>query len=102
MNKFIERVHRITYLIVVRRFFFAAQEIQVNSNLKVVPADEAASVASELRQLVGDMLEVSADGRKLAADLAQSIREIVTLQCDAIDARARLILAKAEALSAKE
>ena len=57
--------------------------------------------AAELRQLVEDMLEVSADGRKLAADLAQSIREIVNLQCDAIDARAQLILAKADDIAAK-
>ncbi len=63
-------------------------------------ADGATSqaAAEELRQLVQDMLEVSADGRKLAADLAQSIRDIVNLQCDAIDARARLILARAEGL----
>lgn len=35
----------------------------------------------------------------MAADLAQSIREIVALQCTAIEDRARLIQAKADALS---
>lgn len=45
------------------------------------------------------MLEVSADGRKLAVELAHSIREIVNLQCDAIDARAKLILDKANGLA---
>lgn len=74
--------------------------------LKFVVTDEqdpqdAATTVAELRQLVEDMLEVSADGRKLAADLAQSIREIVNLQCDAIDARAQLILAKADGLTSK-
>ncbi len=59
------------------------------------------SPAAELRQLVEDLLEVSADGRKMAADLAQSIREIVALQCNAIEDRARLIQAKADALSKK-
>lgn len=65
------------------------------------PDSTPAEAAAELRQLVEDMLEVSADGRKLAADLAQSIREIVNLQCDAIDARAQLILSKANGLAAK-
>lgn len=75
--------------------------------LKIVTTDTGhgksspAEAAAELRQLVEDMLEVSADGRKLAGDLAQSIREIVNLQCDAIDARAQLILAKAGGLAAK-
>lgn len=61
--------------------------------------DKSSSPASELRQLVEDLLEVSADGRKMAADLAQSIREIVALQCDAIEERARLIQAKADTLA---
>ena len=60
---------------------------------------DAPSPAAELRQLVEDLLEVSADGRKMAADLAQSIREIVAVQCDAIDERARLIQRKADALA---
>jgi hypothetical protein len=82
-------------------------ETPVDKALKIASMNEDASecspaaAAAELRQLVEDMLEVSADGRKLAADLAQSIREIVNLQCDAIDARAQLILAKAGDLAAK-
>jgi len=72
----------------------------VEQSLKRVTPSEAATAAAELRQLVEDMLEVSADGRKLAADLALSIREIVNLQCDAIDARAKLILEKADGLAA--
>ena len=45
-------------------------------------SSDAANAAAELQQLVEDMLEVSADGRKLAADLAHSIREIVNrLKC---------------------
>lgn len=85
----------------------AERETPVDKALKIVTteADHSTSpqadAAGELRQLVEDMLEVSADGRKLAADLAQSIREIVNLQCDAIDARAQLILAKADGLAAK-
>ena len=64
------------------------------------PLDNShATTAAELRQLVEDLLEVSADGRKLAADLSRSIREIVSVHCDSIDERARLILAKAEALT---
>ena len=59
------------------------------------------SPAAELRQLVEDLLEVSADGRRMAADLARSIREIVAVQCDAIEERARLIQAKADALANK-
>jgi hypothetical protein len=55
--------------------------------------------ADDLRQLVEDLLEVSADGRKMANDLAQTIREIVSLQCDAIEERARLIQARAETLA---
>ena len=61
----------------------------------------ASSSAVELRQLVEDLLAVSADGRKMAAELSRSIREIVAVQCDAIDERARLILARAEALSSQ-
>jgi hypothetical protein len=72
----------------------------VEQSLKQLTPSDAAAAAAELRQLVEDMLEVSADGRKLAVDLAQSIREIVNLQCDAIDARARLILEKADGLAA--
>lgn len=68
--------------------------------LKSMASSDAANAAAELQQLVEDMLEVSADGRKLAADLAHSIREIVNLQCDAIDARAKLILMKASGLVA--
>lgn len=85
----------------------AAWETPVDKALKIVmtdadhPGNSPTDVAAELRQLVEDMLEVSADGRKLAADLAQSIREIVNLQCDAIDARAQLILAKADDIAAK-
>jgi hypothetical protein len=63
--------------------------------------DNDPSPAAELRQLVEDLLEVSADGRKMAAELARTIREIVGLQCDAIDERARLIQAKADALTGK-
>lgn len=69
-------------------------------SLKRVTPSDAAAAAAELRQLVEDMLEVSADGRKLAADLAVSIREIVNLQCDAIEARAKRILEKADGLAA--
>lgn len=58
-----------------------------------------AAAAAELRALVEDLLDVSSDGRKLAADLSRSIREIVAMHCDAIDERARLILAKAEAMT---
>lgn len=72
----------------------------MEQSLKRVTPTDAATAAAELRQLVEDMLEVSADGRKLAVDLAQSIREIVNLQCDAIDARAKLILEKADGLAA--
>lgn len=85
----------------------AAWKTPVDKAFKIVttnsdhPRSSPADAAAELRQLVEDMLEVSADGRKLAADLAQSIREIVNLQCDAIDARAQLILAKADDLAAK-
>lgn len=60
--------------------------------------DSSQSSAAELRQLVQDMLEVSADGRRMAADLARSIRDIVAVQCDAIDERARRILERAEEL----
>ncbi|MDX2233722.1 MAG: hypothetical protein NW200_04415 [Hyphomonadaceae bacterium] len=56
--------------------------------------------SAELRQLVEDLLEVSADGRRMAADLARAIKDIASVQCDAIDERARIILARAEALSA--
>lgn len=62
------------------------------------PWDSSQSSAAELRQLVQDMLEVSADGRRMAADLARSIRDIVAVQCDAIDERARRILERAEEL----
>jgi hypothetical protein len=55
--------------------------------------------AAELRLLVQDMLEVSSDGRRMAAELSRTIKEIVAVQCDAIDERARQILARAEALS---
>jgi hypothetical protein len=54
--------------------------------------------SAELRQLVEDLLQVSADGRRLADDLARTIRDIVAVQCDAIDERARRILARAEEL----
>lgn len=56
---------------------------------------------AELRQLVEDLLEVSADGRRMANDLARNIKEIVAVQCDAIDERARQILARAEQLQNK-
>jgi len=71
----------------------------VEQSLKRGTPADAATAAAELRQLVEDMLEVSADGRKLAVELAHSIREIVNLQCDAIDARAKLILDKANGLA---
>jgi hypothetical protein len=71
----------------------------VEHPLKREAPSDVSDAAAELRQLVEDMLEVSADGRKLAVDLAHSIREIVNLQCDAIDARAKLILEKANGLS---
>ena len=58
-----------------------------------------AATAAELRPRVEGLLEVGADGRKFAADLSRSIREIVALHCDATDERARLILAKSEALT---
>jgi hypothetical protein len=58
--------------------------------------------SAELRQLVADLLDVSADGRRMAADLARSIKDIVAVQCDAIDERARLILARAEEIEAKQ
>lgn len=62
---------------------------------------ETQSSSAELRELVEDLLEVSADGRKLAADLARNIRDIVAVQCDAIDERARRILERAEQLERK-
>lgn len=61
-----------------------------------------ADVGADVRQLVEDLLEVSADGRRMAAELSRNIRDIVAVQCDAIDDRARLILAKAEKLAAGE
>lgn len=64
------------------------------------PHDPPAS--AELRQLVADLLDVSADGRRMAADLARSIKDIVAVQCDAIDERARLILARAEEIEARQ
>lgn len=102
MNVFIERVHRIVYATPHEIANSAILEAELENSLKLVTPSEASTAAAELRQLVEDMLEVSSDGRKLAADLAQSIREIVNLQCDAIDARARLILAKANGLAAKD
>ena len=60
--------------------------------------ESSQSSTAELRQLVQDMLDVSADGRRMAADLARSIRDIVAVQCDAIDERARHILERAERL----
>lgn len=56
------------------------------------------SQAAALRRLVDDLLEISQDGRTLAYDLGRTITELVTLQCDAIDSRARAILEDAEAL----
>ena len=50
--------------------------------------DTTPALGADLRQLVEDLLEVSADGRKIAIDLSRSIREIVALQRDAIDERA--------------
>ncbi len=61
-----------------------------------------AAVGADVRQLVEDLLEVSADGRRMAAELSRNIRDIVAVQCDAIDERARLILARAEKLAAGE
>lgn len=60
--------------------------------------DHPSPPGAELRQLVEDLLEVSADGRRMAADLSRSIRDIVAVQCDAIDERARRILERAEQL----
>lgn len=57
--------------------------------------------SAELRQLVEDMLEVSADGRRMAADLSRAIRDIVAVQCDAIDERAKRILQRAQELEQK-
>lgn len=57
---------------------------------------------AELRLLVQDLLEVSADGRRMAAELSRTIKDIVAVQCDAIDARARQILERAEKLSTRD
>lgn len=54
--------------------------------------------AAELRQLVEDLLEISAEGRRMANDLSRSIKDIVAIQCDSIEDRARTILARAEQL----
>jgi hypothetical protein len=59
---------------------------------------EPTKPSADVRQLVEDLLEVSADGRRMAADLSRAIRDIVSVQCDAIDERARLILQRAEDL----
>jgi hypothetical protein len=43
-------------------------------------------------------LEISQDGRMFAQELGRTIVDLVSMQCDAIDARARAILADAEAI----
>jgi hypothetical protein len=90
MNKFIEHVQLRSY---VRNQTPAGRIAESDSPVKdsLDPSPDA-----ELRQLVADLLEVSADGRRLAADLSRTIRDIVGVQCDAIDERARRILARAE------
>ena len=75
-------------------------EPPVEQSLKRTTTSDAATAAAALRQLSEDMLGVSADGRKLAIALAISIREIVNLQCDAVEACARISLDKANDLAA--
>lgn len=47
---------------------------------------------AELRELVTTLQDVSGDGRRLASDLAMSIMEIVSLQCNAVDERLQAVL----------
>lgn len=50
-------------------------------------ADLQAALA-EARALVARMREVSADGRRLASQLAETVQGIASLQCDAMESRA--------------
>jgi len=71
------------------------------THLRMGPGMDQSSPGAELRQLVEDLLDVSADGRRMAAELSRNIRDIVAVQCDAIDERARRILERAEQLDRK-
>jgi hypothetical protein len=55
----------------------------------------------ETRALVARVREVSADGRRLADQLAEAVQGIATLQCDAMEARAAEIEQTLDALQRK-
>lgn len=55
---------------------------------------ELETALREARALLDDVTDVSADGRRLAADLADTIRSIADLQCGAIDERANALRAR--------
>lgn len=57
---------------------------------------------AELRQLVNDVRAVTSDGRRMGADLADSILEISRLQCDAIEARLQDVVARLDRLEARQ
>lgn len=55
--------------------------------MSAVSAEELIRLRAELSELAQSMRDVSQDGRALAAELANTINALVTLQCDAIEDR---------------
>ena len=64
----------------------------MNSQIAFMSTSDLKDALAEAEALAQAIADVSADGRRMANELAATITDLANLQCDALDARASTLL----------